>query len=102
MANYLARVAASGTASRSNARPAVVAPPILPGRGVSSESELLGSGNLVNGSGPFADTHPQSAQTSSPSSHPAVSPQSQRFSPGLQSTNANLIRAPRPLAKPDE
>ena len=33
MANYLARVAASGAASQPMARPSLIAPPVLPGRG---------------------------------------------------------------------
>ena len=109
MANYLARVAASGAASRSNARPAVVAPPILPGRGISSGTELPGS--LSNRTGPISDAQlpvgegphrPAESESPSPAVIPAVSPQPQRPPPpGLQSTNPNLIRAPRPLEKTD-
>lgn len=131
MANYLARVAASGAASRSNARPAVVAPPILPGRGLSNGAELPGS--LIYRTGPISDAqlsvgepplrpaesastqmpathssmmkgdpHPPTSETPSPAVNPAVTPQPQRApAPGLQSTNANLIRAPRPLEKSD-
>jgi hypothetical protein len=92
MANYLARVAASGAASRSHARPAVVAPPILPGRGVSSEAER--PGNPINRPGQIPDARFPVSDAPIRPTESASTPM-----PGSQTKNANLIRAPRPLEK---
>ena len=128
MANYLARVGASGAASRSNARPAVVAPPILPGRGGSIDPELSASGNLSNRSSlipiaqspgrnapldptvpsstPVTDTGPSMMQGDqdpqiSQTPSPRIEPATLPPPVRLQSMSGNVIRAPRPLVKSD-